>query len=106
MPAWLFKNLFCAEDMMKRYFTTGEVAKVCAVAPRTVCKWFDSGMLRGFRLPGSPDRRIPFKSLVRFLKEHGIPLERLALCCTDKMDESEQSFVLNILFGQLPTPSA
>ena len=32
---------------MKKVFTTGQVAKICKVAPRTVSKWFDSGRLRG-----------------------------------------------------------
>jgi excisionase family DNA binding protein len=55
--------------------TTGEVAKICNVAPRTVSKWFDSGQLKGYRIPGSKDRRIPVSELVRFMKEHGIPLD-------------------------------
>src|SRR4051812_16336251 len=59
---------------MKKVFTTGQVAKICKVAPRTVSKWFDSGRLRGYRIPGSQDRRIPREHLLRFLKEHGMPL--------------------------------
>ena len=62
---------------MKTIFTTGQVAKICKVAPRTVSKWFDSGRLRGYRIPGSQDRRIPREHLVRFLKEHGMPLGEL-----------------------------
>lgn len=59
-------------------FTTGQVAKICKVAPRTVSKWFDSGRLRGYRVPGSQDRRIPREYLVRFLNEQGMPLGQLA----------------------------
>ena len=59
---------------MKKVFTTGQVAKICKVAPRTVSKWFDSGRLRGYRIPGSQDRRIPREHLLRFLKEHDMPL--------------------------------
>ncbi|MCA9113919.1 MAG: helix-turn-helix domain-containing protein [Planctomycetaceae bacterium] len=62
---------------MRTIFTTGQVAKICKVAPRTVSKWFDSGRLRGYRIPGSQDRRIPREHLVRFLKEHGMPLGEL-----------------------------
>ena len=62
---------------MKKVFTTGQVAKICKVAPRTVSKWFDSGRLRGYRIPGSQDRRIPRDNLIRFLKEHGMPLGEL-----------------------------
>ena len=53
--------------------TTGEVAKICKVAPRTVSKWFDSGELRGYRIPGSKDRRIPRDELLTFMNKHGIP---------------------------------
>jgi excisionase family DNA binding protein len=59
---------------MKKVFTTGQVAKICQVAPRTVSKWFDSGKLRGYRIPGSQDRRIPRENLIRFLKDNNMPL--------------------------------
>lgn len=59
---------------VKDVFTTGQVAKICKVAPRTVSKWFDAGQLRGYRIPGSKDRRIPREHLVSFMKMHGIPL--------------------------------
>ena len=52
-----------------KVFTTGQVAKICKVAPRTVSKWFDSGRLKGYRIPGSQDRRIPREYLIKFLKE-------------------------------------
>jgi DNA-binding response OmpR family regulator len=42
-----------------------------------VSKWFDSGRLRGYRIPGSQDRRIPREQLIKFLKEHGMPLGEL-----------------------------
>jgi excisionase family DNA binding protein len=61
----------------RKVFTTGQVAKICQVAPRTVSKWFDSGRLRGYRIPGSQDRRIPREHLIRFLKENGMPLGAL-----------------------------
>ncbi len=61
----------------KDVLTTGEVARICNVAPRTVSKWFDSGSLKGYRIPGSKDRRIPLNHLVRFMKEHDIPLNAL-----------------------------
>ena len=49
-----------------KVFTTGQVAKICKVAPRTVSKWFDSGRLKGYRIPGSQDRRIPREYLIKF----------------------------------------
>ncbi len=57
--------------------TTGQVAKFCKVAPRTVAKWIDQGLLKGYRIPGSQDRRVPKDNLVRFCQEHGIPMSWL-----------------------------
>jgi len=57
----------------KNVLTTGDVAKICNVAPRTVSKWFDSGQLKGYRIPGSKDRRIPLSELIRFMKVHNMP---------------------------------
>jgi len=59
----------------KDVLTTGEVARICKVAPRTVTKWFDSGQLHGYRIPGSKDRRIPVAQLVRFMRQNNMPLE-------------------------------
>jgi excisionase family DNA binding protein len=61
----------------KDVFTTGEVARICRVSPRTVAKWIDAGLLKGYRIPGSKDRRIPREILIRFLKDHGMPLREL-----------------------------
>ena len=61
----------------KNVLTTGDVAKICNVAPRTVSKWFDNGQLKGYRIPGSKDRRIPVNELIRFMKEHNMPAESL-----------------------------
>lgn len=59
----------------KDVLTTGDVARICNVAPRTVSKWFDSGRLPGYRIPGSKDRRIPIDQLIRFMKAHDMPLD-------------------------------
>src|SRR5215208_592297 len=67
---------------VKDVLTTGEVAKISNVAPRTVSKWFDSGALHGYRIPGSKDRRIPLNQLIRFMKQHGMPLNGLMTGCT------------------------
>ncbi len=61
----------------KNVLTTGDVAKICNVAPRTVSKWFDKGQLKGYRIPGSKDRRIPVSELVRFMKVHNMPTTAL-----------------------------
>ena len=64
---------------MKRVYTTGEVAKICDVTIRTVIKWFESGELKGYKIPNSRDRRIPRENLVAFMKKHGMPLNKLDL---------------------------
>jgi len=66
-----------ASPLSKTVFTTGEVASICNVSQQTVIRCFDSGRLRGFRVPGSKFRRIPREALIQFMKENGIPLDRL-----------------------------
>ena len=63
----------------KNVLTTGDVAKICNVAPRTVSKWFDNGQLKGYRIPGSKDRRIPVSELIRFMRVHNMPTTGLAV---------------------------
>ena len=62
---------------MKELFTTGEAAEICKVSQQTIIRCFDSGRLEGFRVPGSKFRRIPRQSLIRFMKENGIPLDNI-----------------------------
>lgn len=61
----------------KDVLTTGQVAQICNVAPRTVSKWFDSGQLKGYRIPGSKDRRIPLNELLNFMRAHEIPTNNI-----------------------------
>ena len=62
---------------MKTVFTTGEAAKICKVSQQTIIRCFDSGQLKGFRVPGSKFRRIPREALYKFMKDNGIPTEAL-----------------------------
>jgi two-component system, OmpR family, response regulator len=62
---------------MKNVFTTGEVADICKVSQQTVIRCFDSGKLKGFRVPGSKFRRIPRDSLMMFMRENSIPITDL-----------------------------
>jgi excisionase family DNA binding protein len=62
---------------MKTVFTTGEAAKICKVSQQTIIRCFDSGQLKGFRVPGSRFRRIPRDQLFAFMKDNGIPTEAL-----------------------------
>jgi DNA-binding transcriptional MerR regulator len=75
----------------KNIFTTGDVAKICQVAPRTVNKWFDSGHLKGYRIPLSGDRRVERAELLRFFRENGLPSfgleEELTVALAQQQDE-------------------
>lgn len=62
---------------MKTVFTTGEAAKICKVSQQTIIRCFDSGQLKGFRVPGSRFRRIPRYQLFAFMKDNGIPTDAL-----------------------------
>src|SRR5688572_19863115 len=62
---------------MKTVFTTGEAAEICKVSQQTIIRCFDSGRLKGFRVPGSRFRRIPRDALIAFMKENGIPVDSL-----------------------------
>jgi excisionase family DNA binding protein len=82
---------------VKDVLTTGEVAKICNVAPRTVSKWFDSGALRGYRIPGSKDRRIPVNQLIRFMKQHNMPLNGLMTGCTRILIVDDEQDIVEVL---------
>lgn len=65
--------------MKKAIFTTGEVAEICNISQQTVIRCFDSGRLRGFRVPGSKFRRIPREALIEFMRANSIALDRLEM---------------------------
>ena len=62
---------------MKDIFTTAEASRICGLSQQTIIRLFDSGNLEGFLVPGSRFRRIPRDSLIKFMREHSIPLARL-----------------------------
>jgi excisionase family DNA binding protein len=57
----------------KTLFSTLEAAKACKISEQEIIQRFDSGQLKGYRLPGSRDRRIPREALLRFMEENGMP---------------------------------
>lgn len=61
----------------KTVFTTGEAAEVCQVSQQTIIRCFDSGRLKGFRVPGSRFRRIPREELLKFMRANDIPVDRI-----------------------------
>jgi hypothetical protein len=66
-----------------KHLTTFGCAELCGVSQQTVIRCFDDGLLKGFRVPGSRDRRIPRASLRVFMISNGIP--------TDALDALESS---------------
>jgi len=66
MPIYLDE---IGEDSNKAH-TIGYVAKIYGVSTTLVIKWFDSGKLKGFKIPGSRYRYVPHESLVKFSREH------------------------------------
>ena len=90
-------NATTTPPKMKDVLTTGEVAKICNVAPRTVSKWFDSGALRGYRIPGSKDRRIPLNQLIRFMKQHNMPLNGLMTGATRVLIVDDEQDIVEVL---------
>ena len=89
---------------MKTY-STGQVANICKVAPRTVSKWFDSGRLKGYRIPGTQDRRIPHEHLIKFLKEHGMPFDDIGGQVKPKLDPLKPSASLLSKLGSIAVHS-
>lgn len=78
--------------------TTGQVARLAGVAPRTVVLWCDKSSLRSYRLPRGRDRRVRREDLELFAREHGLwallealgasrgPEGRLVVCgCPDAL---------------------
>ena len=61
----------------KSVYTTGEAAEICKLSQQTVIRCFDSGQLKGFRVPGSKFRRIPRAELLTFMRANSIPMESL-----------------------------
>lgn len=62
---------------MRPPYTTGEVAKITGLSPRTISAECDSGRLKCWRVPNSTHRRIERIDLVRWMAIVGVPLERL-----------------------------
>ncbi len=58
----------------RRFFTTSEVAKYCAVTNDGVLKWIKSGKLRAFSTPGG-HYRVAMDDFRAFLQKFDIPID-------------------------------
>jgi len=63
----------------KDVFTTGEAADLTKLSLQTIIRCFDSGKIKGYRVPGSRFRRMPRESLIAFMRENGIPIPETLL---------------------------
>ena len=62
---------------MEKDFSISQAAYICDVSPKVMRNRFDSGKVKGYRLPLSEYRRIPRDELIKFCEQSGISLERL-----------------------------
>ena len=61
-------------DDGRRFFTTSEVARYCAVTNDGVLKWIKSGKLRAFSTPGG-HYRVSAEDFRSFLEQYDIPVD-------------------------------
>ncbi len=60
------------ENKVKKYFTTGDIARYCEVDVNTVKRWIRNGNLEAFTTP-SGHYRIPRDKFITFLNIQGFP---------------------------------
>ena len=50
-----------------KVYTSGQAARISGLSVILITKYFDKGLIKGFNIPGSRHRRIPYISLVKFM---------------------------------------
>jgi hypothetical protein len=75
------------EPLQSGAYSTGQAARICRVAPRTVGKWVDSGILKGYRIPVSKGRRILRADLLKFLVAQAMPLDLMGELSAEELRE-------------------
>lgn len=70
--------------MCKEVLGTSEISRICRCSPRLVAQWIDAGRLVGYRLPGSPTRRVTRENLLAFMRAHQMPAEWFAVLEKDR----------------------
>lgn len=54
----------------KLHLSTGDIAAICQVSPRTAANWIDKGLIKGFRV--GKCRRVQKAELIKFLEREGL----------------------------------
>ncbi len=62
------------KNSVAEILTTGQIAKICRVDPRTVNRWIDEGILKAYELPVTGFKRVCIEDFLTFLRAHKIPL--------------------------------
>ncbi len=63
--------------MEKEIFTAPEIAKICRVSRQTIFYWIKKGYLNAFRPAKNAVWKVTRRELVKYMKEHEIPMEFL-----------------------------
>ncbi len=63
--------------MEKEIFTAPEIAKICRVSRQTVFFWIKKGYINAYRPAKNAVWKVTKKELIRYMKEHDIPMEFL-----------------------------
>ncbi len=58
---------------IKKFVTTGEIARICEVSPKTVIAWIERKQLRSFRIGRGP-RKVTLPDLFDFLGSRNFPI--------------------------------
>lgn len=64
--------------------STGEIAKYCDVNLRTVIRWIERGVLKGYKLPGRGNNRVRKEDFVAFLNTNKMPVPEEFKPATDQ----------------------
>lgn len=51
-------------------YTSGQVATIYSVAPRTACKMIDDGVIEGHIAPGTKNRRVRHEAILAHVAAH------------------------------------
>jgi hypothetical protein len=85
-------------------YSTGQAAWACGCCQQTIIRCIDSGVLAGYRVPGSRFRRVTRAALIEFATERNLPLaiDELDQFLADSLNEKETAGSL----GDCPPPEA